>query len=197
MKSTENLEVVEYRIDSGLIITFVSENWSVFARENGANDLTAENTIGKHLKEFITDNETFELYINIIDKVRNTGEGISFPFRCDSPDYRRFMEMEVVPYSINEIQFKCVLVKKERRAKQQFLSPNTDRSDDFLTICSWCKKIKTREKCWLEIEDAVRALKLMDSVKLPKLTHGVCPECFHIVKRIINDSHKKRLSFGD
>ena len=38
-----------------MIITFVSKNWFRFARENGANDLTAENTIGKHLKEFITD----------------------------------------------------------------------------------------------------------------------------------------------
>ena len=190
MKTADNLNVIEYRIDSGLIITFVSTNWSEFAGVNGANNLTEENTLGKHIKEFIADNETFELYINIIDKVRDTGEGVKFPFRCDSPDFRRFMEMEVVPYSINEIQFKCVLVKKVLREKQSLLSPETDRNNEFLTICSWCKRIKIAEKRWQEIEDAIKTLKLMDEIKLPKLSHGICPECFQNVKKVINESRK-------
>ncbi|MDR4498249.1 MAG: hypothetical protein MRK02_10070 [Candidatus Scalindua sp.] len=55
MKTADNLNVIEFRIDSGLIITFVSNNWSEFAGVNGANNLTKENTIGRHIKEFIVD----------------------------------------------------------------------------------------------------------------------------------------------
>ncbi|GJQ60701.1 MAG: hypothetical protein D8M57_15880 [Candidatus Scalindua sp. AMX11] len=183
MQTTNNLKPIEYRIDSRSIITFVSKNWSEFARENGANNLTDENTIGKRLKEFIAGNETYELYINIIDKVKNTGKEVVFPFRCDSPDCRRFMHMTVAPYTINEIQFKSVMVKKELREVQSLLSLETDRSDEFLTICSWYKKIKITDKLWQEIEEGIKALKLMEEINLPKLTHGICPECLQKVTR--------------
>jgi DNA-binding response OmpR family regulator len=41
----------------------------------------------------------------------------------------------------------------------------------LIPICSWCKKIKTEEGEWQQVEDFVQRISIAD------FTHGVCPEC--------------------
>ncbi|UCF37110.1 MAG: hypothetical protein JSU96_20360, partial [Acidobacteriota bacterium] len=73
------------------------------------------------LRELIFDSETLALYIELANRVRTTGLPISFPYRCDSPDCRGFMEMKISPCSANEIEFTSTLIREEYRERQPLL----------------------------------------------------------------------------
>ena len=51
----------------------------------------------------------------------------------------------------------------------------------LIPICSWCKKIKTEEGQWQQVEDFVQRISIAD------FTHGVCPDCLaHLQEEIKN-----------
>jgi hypothetical protein len=52
-----------------------------------------------------------------------------------------------------------------------------DRSDEMLTVCGWCKKIKIADQKWVEAEEVVEELKVVSLYLGPQLTHGICPDC--------------------
>ena len=39
-----------------------------------------------------------------------------------------------------------------------------------------CQYFNVNECCWMEVEDAVRELGLAATDKLPRLSHGICPD---------------------
>jgi hypothetical protein len=43
-------------------------------------------------------------------------------------------------------------------------------------MCGWCKRVDVSAR-WLEVEAAVEALRLFDEETLPRISHGICPEC--------------------
>jgi hypothetical protein len=55
------------------------------------------------------------------------------------------------------------------------LDPNFPRTEELLTMCAWCKKVKAVG--WVEVEEVVRQRQLFDRPRLPKITHGICPAC--------------------
>jgi hypothetical protein len=61
--------------------------------------------IGFLLWDFICHPETKQLFHDLLKKVRETGRPVTFPYRCDSPDCRRFMELEIVRYPIRRLNF--------------------------------------------------------------------------------------------
>jgi hypothetical protein len=50
----------------------------------------------------------------------------------------------------------------------------------MIKMCSMCKKVKTAENVWLEVEDAIIDLKLFEKKILPQITHGCCQPCYEI-----------------
>ena len=81
-----------HRIDADNRVASVNDEWEAFARENDATQLTRQNVIGTPLREFVFGLETWHLYELIFNRVRSDSNGITIPFRCDSPHRRRFME---------------------------------------------------------------------------------------------------------
>lgn len=171
-------ETFTYRIDGEDRLVDVDENWLRFAQENGARHLARrEAVLGKPLWDFITGQETRHLYELMFAKVRAAQASLQIPFRCDSPGCRRFMEMRMSPEAYGQIRFTTWIVRSESRAPVSLLEASEDRSDEFVTICSWCKKVQVAPGVWEEVEEAVRALDLFASPRLPQLTHGMCPSC--------------------
>ena len=62
------------------------------------------------------------------------------------------------------------------------LDPDFPRTEEFLTMCAWCKKVKAPG--WMEAEDAVQRLNFFDRPQLPQITHGICENCVHSLKLI-------------
>ena len=86
-------------------------------------------------------------------------------------------EMEIVPDEKAGIRFRNWLVHEELRESVRLLEIETARSQEFLIICSWCKRVKLDEDVWVEVEEAVQKLGLFETAVLPQLSHGMCPDC--------------------
>ena len=57
------------------------------------------------LWRFIADPETTYLYKQIFAKIRSGKSPVRIPFRCDSPECRRFMEMKLSLLAGDSIEF--------------------------------------------------------------------------------------------
>jgi len=163
------------RVDADDEITFVDESWMVFARGNGAPSLTAESVIGTSLWGYISEKATQEFYGIFMKKVRATGGTIAVPFRCDGPECRRFMEMSIVSLAAGALEFRSALLREEARPRVDLLDPDFPRTEKWLTMCAWCKRVGLDG--WVEVEEAVRRLGLFDQTRLPRITHGMCLAC--------------------
>jgi hypothetical protein len=164
------------------MIVIVNEAWLSFADENDARNLTRDFVLGKSLWEFITDKETRHLYQIMLDKVRTSKSAITIPFRCDSPNCRRYMELKIEALTEDLIQFSSRILKQEFRDPNKLLDESENRSNQTLTICGWCKKVKAGAE-WVEVEEAIEYFGLYENVPIPQLTHGMCPTCSENLRR--------------
>lgn len=165
-----------YRIDENNIIVYVNEEWLEFARENKSAGLTRESVIGTSLWKYINDIETVHIYESLIERVKMNGNPVIVPYRCDSPQRRRFMEMKIYQIPANFIEFQNFILREEPRKLITLIDTAAPRNGKILELCGWCKKVLTPEG-WVEIEEAMQLLKLFNIPKLPKISHGICPAC--------------------
>ncbi|MGC8827572.1 MAG: PAS domain-containing protein, partial [Anaerolineae bacterium] len=166
-----------YQIDAGDVITTVNDAWDEFALENEAPHLTGQGVIGRSLWDFIAGEETRHLYRILFQRVREGKRPISIPFRCDAPDCRRYMEMQMIPDNAGGITFANRVLRVERRPAVRLLEQGAPRSPDFVTMCGWCKRVRLPDDRWVEVEEAIRVLHLFDERAVPQISHGICPEC--------------------
>ena len=102
-------------IDDADKIVHVNDAWLAFARENTAPQLTASLVLDQPIWRFIQGQETIYLYKQIFGRVRAGKSPVKFPFRCDSPDCRRFMEMQLSLLPGDAIQFISHILREEWR----------------------------------------------------------------------------------
>ncbi|MCJ7818386.1 MAG: hypothetical protein MUP25_01045 [Syntrophales bacterium] len=164
-------------IDDADKIVHVNDAWLAFAAENTAPQLTAAVVLDQPIWRFIQGQETSYLYRQIFSRVRAGKSTVKFPFRCDSPDCRRFMEMQLSLLPGNAIQFMAHMLREEWRDPIDLLDASRNRSGKFVTVCSWCKKINIPGQGWGEIEAAIVALDLFGHHSMPRMTHTICDSC--------------------
>jgi hypothetical protein len=166
-------------VDRNDIVVALSDNWQKFSEENGGGEgCYPQNIIGSSLWRHVCDWETKQLYEVILKRVREHNHRATFPFRCDSPEKRRFLTLAVIPKEEASVAFESTIVNTELREPVALLSEGMKRSDEFLKICSMCKRIALSATEWVEVEIAVQKLGLFQKVVMPQFTHGVCQSCF-------------------
>jgi hypothetical protein len=183
MTDHPDVRVLTYRIDRNDIVVSLDEYWEPFAQENDAPGLTRDSVLGQPLWKFVEGLETRHIYGLILDRVRASSTSATIPYRCDSPDRCRYMEMNISPLAEGGIQFTNRFLREEGRDPQAILDASADRSEEFLTLCSWCKKVKLPESEWVDADVAVERLRLFEALRLPKLTHGICLSCDEVVRK--------------
>ena len=191
MQNRPDQRSFSWTIDAVDHITQINDAWLAFARENTAPQLTAAAVLNQPIWRFIQGQETAYLYKEIFGMVRAGKSLIKFPFRCDSPDCRRFMEMQLTRLPGNAIQFMAHVLREEWRQPVDLLDPSWDRSGEFLKICSWCKQIYIPERGWGEIEAAIESLDLFGHHSMPRMTHTICDSCYDAIKRELNQPPEK------
>ena len=97
--------------------------------------------------------------------------------------------MTILPLPGRHLELHNRIIRLEDTEYNPLLDESGDRSEDLLTICSWCKQVKADENRWLDSDELIRETDLFASSQLPKLTHGMCPTCFDMVRKAIAD-HK-------
>jgi hypothetical protein len=180
-------DCITYEIDENDRIVSLCDAWAAFAMDNDGEHLADPGGfIGRSLFDFISDGHCRELYRMIIARSRADRVALTFPFRCDSPAVRRYMSMRVSPADGGLVELSSRIVSLETRAPAALLDHKADRAGEFLTICSWCKKVWVAELGWSEVETAVEELGLFNAVRTPRLSHGMCPVCFETVVKQLN-----------
>ena len=175
--------VFAYSIDRNDAIHSVSDNWLEFARANRASELTRESLIGHSLWKFICGRDTRVLYENLFARIRQDAATFELPFRCDSPDRFRFMQLTLMPGAGAAIHLRGVLIREQERPFYSILDRAFPRTESRLPMCSLCKRIYAYGSRWLELEDAVVQLELFGPTHLPELDYTVCHECRAPVER--------------
>jgi hypothetical protein len=75
------------------------------------------------------------------------------------------------------VEFRTQVLSEEGREPQPLLERGRPHSEEFVRVCSWCKKVDVGGR-WAEVEEAVARLGLFDRPLLPQLTHGICEDCY-------------------
>jgi hypothetical protein len=166
----------DYSLDAADRLVAVSEAWLEFARENGAPQLDPQAVMHRSIWAFVAGQETRHLYRVLFERVRKRGTSLSVPFRCDSPERIRFMELRMHPAAGEGIDCSGVLLHEHARPHLPLLDPILARADYSFPMCSLCKKIFVFGD-WMEVEDAVARLGMFDSARPPALDYGCCDAC--------------------
>ncbi len=170
---------LSYRINGNEVITAIEGCWDAFARTNGAPELLQQRVIGTELMQHISGSGTRQLYRELIALVRReSGREFRFPFRCDSPELRRYLQMTVHSPDGQTVVFSSHLLREEPRAYQGLLDRQTQYSGSLVVMCSWCKRVRISETHWVELEEGIEQLGLMNGGPYPRISHGICPSCY-------------------
>jgi len=181
----EETAKISYRIDAQDHIVFVNDEWSNFALANNGAHLVKESVLHTSLWRFITDLTTEYLYRQILRRVR-TGIEMRFTLRCDAPETKRLLEMLITPMAGGEVRFTTVPVWVEGRISQRILQNGLPHEDYMIVVCSWCNKLEVAENIWSEVEEAAQRLGIFHVEIIPKLTHGICGDCYKKMSLYIN-----------
>lgn len=168
-----------YVIDHMDRIVSMSSNWLSFAARNDAGESChPDRIINQQIWSFIQGYETRHVYEICINNVRNHQKTIVLPFRCDAPDLRRYLELEISPLPRGHVQLTSRIIREEPRETVKLLQTGKPKLFDFITMCSMCKKIQVAENVWFETEEAIARLGLFELEVLPQISHGLCQDCF-------------------
>lgn len=165
-----------HRVDAQGRLCAVNDAWLDFAAENGW-PVTAADVVGRPLMDSIADAHLRYLYGLLMARLRDGHGPFRFPYRCDAPHCRRFMQMQMhYCQDRREIEFRNQILCIERRTPQQLLDSLRPKHHRKLEICSACKRVET-DAGWVEVEDAVMRLRLFDCDRLPQTRHHICSQC--------------------
>jgi hypothetical protein len=179
--------VFKYCIDDSDIIVSFSSNWTSFGRANKWGGKTSpENVVGISLWDFIQGKETQHLYKELFRRVRSGMSIGPIPFRCDSPQERRFLNLILSPFPNGQVAIISKILRTESREPIRLLDKDAPRTSNFIKICSMCKKILTHRNEWVEIEEGLRQLRIFEYKKMPNLTHGLCTFCYNSIISDLN-----------
>jgi hypothetical protein len=163
---------VLYTLDVHDGIVGVGGDWDAFAVENGAPQLRAPAPIGRPFRDFVHGLELREALRLLFQSARRRGARCRLPFRCDAPDLRRHMEMDLEPGPEGELTIRCRALSLEARPRLPLPTPGAPRLE---VACAWCLKMRLGS-AWVEPEEALRANGLLEGAPF-SLSHGICPPC--------------------
>lgn len=175
-----------YRIDQKDRLTFVNEEFNEFALANDVPELTGNSVLTREIWDFIPDSGTRYLYGQLIKQVRE-GHNVRFEFRCDSRDLRRDGEMRMSLHTGGEVEFKIRILSAVPRKRQDGWNAHAKSSGDLICVCSWCDRVKLDDARWGEIDEAIIELRILSGEFLPRISHGICEDCYTRMTRILTE----------
>ncbi|MCS7214609.1 MAG: hypothetical protein RMI30_00490 [Thermodesulfovibrio sp.] len=132
--------------------------------------------------EYIKGDSVKMWYESIINLAKNLGINITRPYRCDSHDKKRFMEMEVIPLRNGDILINHYIIKVEEvrdHINHPFLFGNIKGKETILR-CSICNRFHYNNS-WIEIEEAIKYYKFTNIT----ISDIICNDC--IKRELLED----------
>jgi hypothetical protein len=171
-----DVPIYVYRIDATDSLTYVSEEWVAFAQENDAPELTPSRLVGVEIWTFIEGQAIRDFYQALFDRVRVTGTEFVVPFRCDSPDTIRQMELAMRPAQLGGVELEGRLLSIGSRDNVHLLNRYAPRANPTIPICSFCRRIAVSGR-WLEASEAISRYGFFSGPTQPTLSEQICTSC--------------------
>lgn len=167
-------------------IAFVNEAWAEFASANGGASLAPSLVLQRPVWDFIADAPTRHIYRVLYDRVRASREPIRLAFRCDAPETRRLLELELAPDADGGVRCRVRSLAEQPREPLLLLDSTVPRGDEWIRMCSWCKRVAMPSGSWVRAEHAVSELRLFVDRLPPELTHGICGDCHGVILALMH-----------
>jgi hypothetical protein len=167
------------RLDQRNRIVGVGGAWDRFACDNDGAAVVAARVLGTDLFVHVGGEPTRALLDTVLWRVRHAGRPVVLPFRCDSPDCERHMEMTVQPEPGDGIllAYRVLrMVPLPLATPLRFSASGVPRGR-MLFRCSICNRL-LRDGVWREPAtfDDLPAVPIA-------VSYGVCGECRDLVER--------------
>lgn len=171
---------IVYHLDAADQFCYVNRSWGWFAENNDGNHLHAQHILGKSLWDVMIEPDVCAWYGTLLAQVR-AGAPVSLTLRCDSPDRRRLLQLQMFTGTEGLVACVCSVETAVRRPFVRLLDRTAPRVSDTVRLCSWCGRLEGRSGMWVEVETAVAQLGIAPSDPLPQIEYTTCPECAHYV----------------
>jgi hypothetical protein len=182
---------VWYCIDANDRLVEFNDGWTTFAEANNGQHLHPSRIKGRRLWDFIDDPTTNNLYHTMVQRLRKGGPAIQFELRCDSPDRRRLLAMEMTAEARGSVRFNVTCVREEPSSNAVSLPELQPSPEILVNMCGWCKRVQVPSGEWLEAEVAIQTLGIFGTIAPPGLTHGMCPECYASIMDSLDREQQK------
>ncbi|HMW23069.1 MAG TPA: hypothetical protein PKC59_06505 [Burkholderiaceae bacterium] len=161
-----------YLIDAQDRIVDLCPEWDQVALLGGARSGSLrDGVIGRPLSRFIADDMTRMYMEALLQSCRLSHRPRNLPYRCDTPDLLREMEMHLQPLPNDQVRVEHRLLKSSPRSSRYAAQPMTFGSDRRLWRCSMCLRLgeRTPQGRWSEASAAID----------PKVQvlYTLCPSC--------------------
>lgn len=190
-----NLQL-SYWVDNNNIIRKVDDHWDqTMNSESWSERASAKEIIGKPLFNFICDDITRMYIATMIESVRVIPHTSFRPYRCDTPDTKRYMQMIITPEDNGWIRVSHELLRTEPITKPAVFKTVVNRTQikhsisteagvakiQFVrcSICNRLQRIGDYASKWKEVDDFTDH----ESIAMPvKVIYGVCSDCLRTMK---------------
>ena len=152
----------------------VNSGWSEVAQANDAEHLDSRTLIGKPIWDFIVDVDTTRIYEVLLGEVRRKKSELAFPFRCDSPDMLRQMEMRLKACGQGGVEFQSRTLRTEPRDRRAFFKYAAFAAKGIFLRCSFCNLVQF-EGQWTDVCSA--AEHLLDRDIPIQVCYAICGQC--------------------
>lgn len=167
--------ISEYTLDGEDRLQGVDDGWREFAEQNRGESCLPDRVIGRSLWAFVRDENLRTLYTEIFTEVRRSGRTLEFPFRCDSPEEKRFQRMIVSARGENGLTVRAV-VERTEPIERPLVFTGISRGEALLPRCSICLHVKFADR-WCSIQDALLAGLLVEQDRPIRVAYSICGEC--------------------
>ncbi|MCM8613702.1 hypothetical protein [Accumulibacter sp.] len=170
------IPALSYTLDADDAIVAVAGDWDRLALANGCQSLLAARIIGRRLDDFITGDVTRMFVRTMLMSARTLQRAVCRPYRCDSPQVRRLLQMSIVPQADDRLDVRHWQLRQEPVPQPvSVVAAASGSTAGFIKRCSMCNRIRLRQD-WVEVGDARNDPSLAGASSL-MVVYGVCPDC--------------------
>jgi hypothetical protein len=174
---TSELDPNIYWIDINNIIVAVCGPWDQFACANNGQNVLGINIKGTSIFTYINGDDTQMWFEALLQQARLTKLDVTRPYRCDSPNVKRFMSMSIKYENSGILKVQHTILSIEERKKTiqiEYANPWTNGL--IYQRCSSCGHIRNNN-IWTEPGSG----ELLNITNY-RVIYSVCPTCLASLK---------------
>lgn len=166
-----------YTLDANDCIVSVTGPWDLFALANDGPGACKDHVVGKSLESFISGDSTLMFVRTMLMSARTLNRTIYRPYRCDSSEFKRFMEMRISPASNGHLTVMHRQLHTE--PKHSWVAPRLrprHEAGHGMVCCSMCNRVQSG-RIWEEKDDIGQPWISGTAGNPPGVSFEICPEC--------------------